>query len=121
MQIQTLYAGDQILGKLEDDKLLCGQTLKARNVIGDVIFEGAGNLSMSSSGCSCCIECGFGCCSPNSTEFILSHREDVLARLTRSESNSSKNKLELFNWADIDPKTMAILLYASYCAVSDYT
>lgn len=118
--VQILSSGDHVLGKLEDDKLLCRQTLKAKNVMGDIIFEGAGEYNIGDSGCGCCVECGFGYCSPNSTKFYFSHRGVTLGQFTRSESNSSGNELELFNWANIDPSTKAILIYASYCAVSDY-
>ncbi|XP_037047364.1 uncharacterized protein LOC119082100 [Bradysia coprophila] len=113
---QTLSSGDQILGRLDDDKLVCSQTLQATNVMGDVIFEGAGDNNMGGSGCGCCVECGFGCCKPNAEEFIFSHRGVTLGRLARSGSNSSGNKLEIFNSTDMDPRTKAILIYAGYSA-----
>lgn len=118
LQIQTLSAGDQILGTLEDENLFCSQTLKARNTFGDVIFEGAGDHYMGDGDYSCFLECGFGFCSPSSTKFVFNRRRVILGELTRSESNSSGNELELFNSADIGPKTKAVLLYASYSAVN---
>jgi len=112
----TLSAGDQILGMLEDDNLTCRQTVEAKNVMGDVIFQGAGDTSIGDSGCNCCLECGFGCCCPNVPEFTFFHNGNTLGKLSRSTNNSSGNELVLFNSANMDPRTKALLIYAGYSA-----
>lgn len=114
----SLSSGDHILGILEDGDLLCRQTLKAKNVLGDIIFEGAGDNSGDDIGCSCCVECGFGFCRPDSNEVTFSHRGVTIAQLKRSNKNDGGNELTLFNSANMDPRTKAILIYASYVTVS---
>ncbi len=114
----VLSSGDHILGMLDDDSLTCRQTLKATNVMGDVIFEGAGDNSIGDTACNCCLECGFGCCCPNLTELTFSHHGNALGQLKKTTNNSSGNELVLFNSANMDPRTKAILIYASYSAVS---
>lgn len=106
------------MGILDDDSLLCHQTLRAKNVMGDVIFEGAGDYSVDDFGCNCCLEWGFGCCRPNSNEVTFTHRGKTIGQLKRSNRNQDDNELILFDSVDMDLRTKAMLIYASYSAVS---
>lgn len=113
-----MSAGDQILGMLEEDSLSCRQTLRATNVMGNEIFYGSGDNSVGDTGCNCCLECGIGLCWPNLSEINFTHNGVTLGQLKRSTNNSSGNELVLFNPANMDPRTKAILIYASYSVVS---
>ncbi|XP_037033439.1 uncharacterized protein LOC119072354 [Bradysia coprophila] len=106
-QSMTISSGDQVLGMVEGN-LLCGTTLSARSVMGEVLFQSIGGTEMSPI-------TSVGCFGSSPSEFtLMSNRGVALARIARPMNGTEGCSITLFSSRNIGIRTKALLVFTAY-------
>lgn len=106
----TVSSGDQVLGVVEGN-MLCGSTLSARGIMGEMLFYSIGGTETSPSSPG-------GCCGSTPSKFTLISNGVALARIEKSPNGYGGYSITLFNSRNMDSRTKALLIFTGYLMVS---
>lgn len=105
-QSMTVSSGDQVLGVVEGN-MLCGSTLSARGIMGEMLFYSIGGTETSPSSPG-------GCCGSTPSKFTLISNGVALARIEKSPNGYGGYSITLFNSRNMDSRTKALLIFTGY-------